>query len=138
MKLKLSLLLVIFSLFNVNQVFADSLQVKGDYLEWHKTDNTIELFCAPTGGWPAVLQGKVFNEAVLPEPTPTPVPEPTPTPEPTPPPTGCVATYCSLPLQSCDLPLLTGGVDSCGNPCSKPSLEWPNCRRADGSIGPKL
>lgn len=39
----------------------------------------------------------------------------------------CIPTWCDLPLQSCDLPPLTGGVDSCGDPCSKPSPEWPNC-----------
>ena len=39
----------------------------------------------------------------------------------------CIAEWCDLPLQDCDLPPLTGGTDSCGEPCSKPSTEWPNC-----------
>ena len=39
----------------------------------------------------------------------------------------CVATWCDLPIQACGLPPLTGGTDSCGNPCSKPSVEWTNC-----------
>ena len=42
-------------------------------------------------------------------------------------PPDCIPTWCSLPLQDCELPPLTGGVDSCGNPCTKPSPEWPNC-----------
>lgn len=39
----------------------------------------------------------------------------------------CIPEWCSLPLQDCSLPQLTGGTDSCGQPCSKPSIEWPNC-----------
>lgn len=63
---------------------------------------------------------------------------PIPPPEPTLPPVpSCIATWCNLPLQSCDLPPLTGGVDSCGQPCSKPSPEFKNCIHTDGSVGPK-
>jgi len=47
-------------------------------------------------------------------------------PPPTDPP-DCIPTWCSLPLQDCELPPRTDGFDSCGNPCSKPSPEWPNC-----------
>jgi hypothetical protein len=39
----------------------------------------------------------------------------------------CIPEWCSLPMQSCDLPPLTGGTDSCGEPCEKPSEAWPNC-----------
>jgi hypothetical protein len=39
----------------------------------------------------------------------------------------CVPEWCDLPIQDCSLPPLTGGTDSCGNPCTKPSPEWPNC-----------
>lgn len=44
----------------------------------------------------------------------------------------CIPTWCNLPIQSCDLPPLTGGTDSCGNPCSKPSPEFPNCTPVEG------
>ena len=54
-----------------------------------------------------------------------PIPEPTP--EPIPDPDVCVPEWCSLPMQDCSLPPLTDGHDSCGNHCSKPSPEWPNC-----------
>ena len=68
-------------------------------------------------------------DGIVPTPTPKPEPLPEPIPEPLPAPTpeGCIATWCSLPIQKCSLPPLTGGTDSCGNPCSKPSTEWPNC-----------
>jgi len=39
----------------------------------------------------------------------------------------CIPEWCSLPVQDCSLPPLTGGTDSCGEPCSKPSPEWPHC-----------
>jgi hypothetical protein len=39
----------------------------------------------------------------------------------------CIPEWCDLPVQDCNLPPLTGGTDSCGNPCTKPSPEWPNC-----------
>lgn len=39
----------------------------------------------------------------------------------------CIPEWCDLPMQSCDLPPLTGGTDSCGQPCSKPSEQWSNC-----------
>lgn len=48
----------------------------------------------------------------------------------------CEPQWCSLPVQDCLLPPLTGGTDSCGEPCSKPSLEWGNCIHPDGTIGP--
>ena len=54
-----------------------------------------------------------------------PIVEPILDPEPIP--NGCIPTWCSLPIQKCSLPPLTGGIDSCGNPCSKPSEQWPNC-----------
>ena len=44
-----------------------------------------------------------------------------------PPPDTCVPEWCGLPIQDCDLPPLTDGTDSCGDTCSKPSPEWPNC-----------
>lgn len=48
--------------------------------------------------------------------------------EPEPNPTVCIPTWCSLELQDCSIETpLTGGTDSCGEPCSKPSPEWPNC-----------
>ncbi len=79
------------------------------------------------------------SEAPTPEPTPEPEPTPTPcpVPEPCPPcPTEpvCVPEWCSLPVQDCTLPPLTGGTDSCGAPCSKPSPEWPNCLDANGNM----
>jgi hypothetical protein len=48
-----------------------------------------------------------------------------PIPEPTPEPT-CTPTWCSAALIPCDQTPITG-VDSCGNVCTKPSPEWPNC-----------
>lgn len=39
----------------------------------------------------------------------------------------CIPEWCNLPLQDCSLPPLTGGKDSCGEPCSKPSPEWSHC-----------
>jgi len=58
------------------------------------------------------------------------IPEPEPEPS-------CIPTWCSLKIQDCDLPPLTGGMDSCGNPCTKPSETWENCIHPDGTIGPK-
>lgn len=72
-----------------------------------------------------------------PAPDPVPVPEPTPNPTPDPIPPSCIAEWCSAPIQDCSIEQPLTGVDSCGNQCSKPSAEWPNCRRADGTIGPK-
>ncbi len=43
------------------------------------------------------------------------------------PPPVCIPTWCDLPLQDCSLSPLTGGTDSCGDPCTKPSILWPNC-----------
>src|SRR3990167_8946680 len=41
-------------------------------------------------------------------------------------PPACVPEWCDAPLVNCtDTPIT--GTDSCGNPCSKPSAEWPNC-----------
>ncbi|MCK5580811.1 MAG: right-handed parallel beta-helix repeat-containing protein, partial [Candidatus Omnitrophica bacterium] len=42
-------------------------------------------------------------------------------------PEACVPTWCDLPLIECGQTPLTGGTDSCGNSCTKPSEEWPNC-----------
>ena len=47
-------------------------------------------------------------------------------PEPEPEPPSCTPTWCSAPLIPCDQTPITG-VDSCGNICTKPSAEWPNC-----------
>lgn len=49
----------------------------------------------------------------------------------------CMPQWCDLPVQDCSLPPLTGGKDSCGNTCSKPSLLWPNCKCQDGTVKPK-
>ncbi|MBN1869509.1 MAG: right-handed parallel beta-helix repeat-containing protein, partial [Candidatus Omnitrophica bacterium] len=38
----------------------------------------------------------------------------------------CVPTWCDAPLIECDQTPITG-TDSCGNTCTKPSEEWPNC-----------
>ena len=48
-------------------------------------------------------------------------------PDPEPESEACVPTWCDLPLIECGQTPLTGGTDSCGNPCAKPSAEWPNC-----------
>jgi len=56
--------------------------------------------------------------------------------EPIPDPNVCIPEWCSLPVQDCSLPPLTGGKDSCGEPCSKPSEIWKNCIHTDGTIGP--
>jgi len=67
---------------------------------------------------------------------PDPVPDPAPEPDPAPVPPLCVPEWCAIPVQDCNLPPLEGGTDSCGEPCSKPSVDWPNCIKEDGTIGP--
>lgn len=49
---------------------------------------------------------------------------------------GCVPEWCDAPLIPCDQMPITG-TDSCGNACTKPSAQWPNCKRADGTVGPE-
>ena len=44
----------------------------------------------------------------------------------------CYPEWCSLPLQDCDLPPRTDGIDSCGEPCSKPSPMYPYCYNESG------
>lgn len=65
-----------------------------------------EWTCAPLVGNSLPFECSYINEITEPE---------------------CVAIWCDLPIQSCDLPPLTGGTDSCENECSKPSPQWPNC-----------